>query len=1082
MHSRVYGFFQMSKQIQFNNFEDHFKDVGSTITFLNKNYIRPLMFDVDCLCARTQTHIQEQQISNIINTLKERFNEVKIKVYKLNCRFHIYTNAFVSITAHYAILKHLPVENNFIVEIPDTMPLPYSTKDGITMYTPCEDGDFLNNSFFNASFMDILQISEMNNYLFSCNSIFWGLGSSLKQQYIDTVKFDGIITPSEQQIIFKPEFLKNIISSIESLPKVEKEFDYCNIVKKIMDINLCDFFKLDQFYYAHLIVIYFIKLEIDKMDVYDESIHQNLLEKFKCILDMSCYTDVEKQIANNIIDGTKDVIVKSFSNINCETVFTYIKMIIESNTNIINAAEIIHYFLKKQASGIFDSNGILTKPFKDDFSKVLFLIKSILLEYEIVNYVDGSDVWRLYTGKTFKNIKLEEFKFLIMYGFSKKHIEQIISVLNQSQNAFKIENTFDTNHFISTTNYGLFNNFSNSYFLCTPFFKATKVRNYILKPISFKQEKFINISILEHLEITKRVFDTVKNDHEDLYFDTFVHKAIKELEHDQISPAKFNNLIDKINIKNMSKISFIVDYYCVDIRVLAIFNKLLKEIHNNDITNVEVLKTHEFCMVFENIECDDSFSSHLEKVMKIFKLSKAQASLLTLIAVYHYTFDEYPKIAEDFEKAYPGSEYLKKHEWYQSKAEDFQIYVKTKIDNYISKFGFYEKEIAAFLISLLFSFNFNFDKVENLLAVCSSSFVNFNYNKRIILFSGRENAGKSRLFDIFFRLFGNSGAARVLDFNEAQSRADLASLYFVVFINEVKQLHPSEVKSITGSDAVASKVFFAQRYELKNNRGSLFGCINTYPEFVPKPDLTAINRLYCLEFIGVTDAHVKNALNCVTEFKFPNNIFRKLNYETESFSYLMYLMYMQQRNEDGYITYKDNPETIFMRSITIQQIPIFNLMYKCGIVSHPKCCISGSRIFAAIENYNLKHKNTKGIVIGEFLIQFKRQFGKDLRHDTVIEDFQESSFLKHYDTFMKVIGAGNQSISRRNLNCRVRELYSAPDLRDSALALFKHQNEATFNGAHKKYFNIKFTNVKGEKYTPLVDNKTLIDDFESTLL
>lgn len=132
-----------------------FKNTGHTFCIdCEYSYIRPLSFDLDCVLCHNNfvrdmeefRHVDEIAIKKFIQALKRKINpinaNVQIAVFSREGSHnkHIYTNLVVSMSLHshlvYFLKNELENDNQYIIDFPKFMPLPYSLKriDGISRH------------------------------------------------------------------------------------------------------------------------------------------------------------------------------------------------------------------------------------------------------------------------------------------------------------------------------------------------------------------------------------------------------------------------------------------------------------------------------------------------------------------------------------------------------------------------------------------------------------------------------------------------------------------------------------------------------------------------------------------------------------------------------------------------------------------------------------------------------------------------------------------------------------------------------------------------------------------------------------
>lgn len=128
----------------------NFEATGHTLAIDNiRSYVRLFSLDVDCVKCKsngqitTSEHTTEININEILEKLGTIVNNTKIvfSVWSNKCGFHIYGNFNVSVLQHLYIRDVLSVRianmQSTVVEVPDFMPLPYSSKSfGASIYKP----------------------------------------------------------------------------------------------------------------------------------------------------------------------------------------------------------------------------------------------------------------------------------------------------------------------------------------------------------------------------------------------------------------------------------------------------------------------------------------------------------------------------------------------------------------------------------------------------------------------------------------------------------------------------------------------------------------------------------------------------------------------------------------------------------------------------------------------------------------------------------------------------------------------------------------------------------------------------------
>lgn len=173
----------LSKPITIKALEKSFSANGHTLTIENTlSYCRPFALDLDCMCRKSQRYgcidytlickIKESVIETFKNVMNINVKQLTFNIWKRNCGYHMYTNAIVSLPTHLYLAKRISSEfatDIVIIEVPKTMPLPYSAKVPGEPYTPIvnsqgEDGDMMAFTMYEESagkYMELFQFSSI---------------------------------------------------------------------------------------------------------------------------------------------------------------------------------------------------------------------------------------------------------------------------------------------------------------------------------------------------------------------------------------------------------------------------------------------------------------------------------------------------------------------------------------------------------------------------------------------------------------------------------------------------------------------------------------------------------------------------------------------------------------------------------------------------------------------------------------------------------------------------------------------------------------------------------------------------------
>lgn len=363
----------------------------------------------------------------------------------------------------------------------------------------------------------------------------------------------------------------------------------------------------------------------------------------------------------------------------------------------------------------------------------------------------------------------------------------------------------------------------------------------------------------------------------------------------------------------------------------------------------------------------------------------------------------------------------------------------------------FDYNVAAMVMMMSMSMGFNYENFKEFITALSTVFVTENVNKKIIVFYGHQNTGKTKYCDIIQRYtVPDCGRLNVLD--RAHERSSITTLVNVMIINEINNLTVEIFKSISGNDSESKQIFYSQEYELKSSQALIFGATNICINFKTQNsivDKTTVDRLHAIKFVGkqVTHSNVYKSLFAMlleNEY-FKNTLKLPDTVETNAFAWLVYYYYAKNRDQQ-YRPMLDttNKETVKYRErVYLANNRLYDFIRKCGL-SEAKDFYIPTQTFCTIINSVINEKTSIYQNYNDFEKEFIQQYDIKLSDISILNHFQQTCFVLQVEASMKTVDAPDHIITFEDLENRLK-MYNVDYEKTNARSFFIRYND------HRKY-------------------------------
>lgn len=379
----------------------------------------------------------------------------------------------------------------------------------------------------------------------------------------------------------------------------------------------------------------------------------------------------------------------------------------------------------------------------------------------------------------------------------------------------------------------------------------------------------------------------------------------------------------------------------------------------------------------------------------------------------------------------------------------------------------FEQDLINECFCLCMSANYRLDTVMRTIESIGLLYLVTNVKKKLILYYGVGNVGKSRICSRLNEML----RPKVAQFNSLPASASRAVLgeYNGVIVNEVRDLQASELKSVTGNDLESSMQFYTQKFITHATQPILYGATNVAVEFKGRShqdvDRTTVERLHVIELTGQAVA-ASNAepsfFNMMTAKKFfQGTVVSADATSTFSLGWLAYVYYWMTRDKARMPTLTGEERDSYQDRTFQQNSAVYSLIVHGELMHFPGFYIDTTtfltHVNAALDRMgDSARANGRAITsMTVFKQRFALNYGIDLNKADVIEDFQMSGLIKHVIFNMETLVEPGSFITDGEVTERAA-LYQSPLNIANAMRYFQKHNANYYDRNTRRFEGIRF--------------------------
>lgn len=382
----------------------------------------------------------------------------------------------------------------------------------------------------------------------------------------------------------------------------------------------------------------------------------------------------------------------------------------------------------------------------------------------------------------------------------------------------------------------------------------------------------------------------------------------------------------------------------------------------------------------------------------------------------------------------------------------------------------FDVQILDECLSLCMSAFFQPETLKSMLQSLSLSVFPMNMEKKLIIFHGYGDVGKSYICEKISQML----SPLVVSFSNMRSVIDQVSVsdQSGVILTELKQVEARDLKTITGNDANSTRIYYSQKFETLTIPPLMYAATNNYILFTePSVDQATINRLHAITLTGC-QTNPKSQTQLQTSFfdmlvkrTFYKNIFNAtLEGSASALSWLSFATYLKFRNDDltpdlEVYTVDSN---MYRHGVQYQNCKVYRFLNMCGIQSRPNFFISRS-IFKKIVRANCNKDSKLFQSDMQFFNEFDKLGSDKFKTDTYIFDYQTTAAIDFIAKQMDVQEIEGGHITLKQLHERIGSLTSL-DLQMSAEYYFNSINTPRYDAKTNTYKGITFTSERADEY------------------
>lgn len=388
--------------------------------------------------------------------------------------------------------------------------------------------------------------------------------------------------------------------------------------------------------------------------------------------------------------------------------------------------------------------------------------------------------------------------------------------------------------------------------------------------------------------------------------------------------------------------------------------------------------------------------------------------------------------------------------------------------NIFGKINEFESDLLSEFTVLCIAANFQLDHVRDLIDTVAITFVPRNVLKKIILYQGPSNTGKSFLCDKLQSIC-KPCVGRFRSFSKAFARGESTGQNFITILNETRRLDPTEVKSTTGNDAESATRFYTQAHELQMSQSLMFGATNTHITFTGDRDhidVTTVDRIFCTTMIGQYVVQPIGSLltMAVKSAYFKTVVDIKPDNAPYALGWLAYAAYLTRRDSLGtpHLNVNSASSLDYRHRIFMYNNKVYRTIINSDLSHAPHFTISLEDFDAQIDSTLTKaaatttnHRELTNK--RDFIRHFRDQFNIDLDEPNLrsVEGFQQTAMVNFVTTYFKAKKAIGKVITANDVQRRLDKCID-PVTRENAVRWFSSTYVTSFEAVKREYHNLSF--------------------------
>lgn len=1074
---------------------------------------------------------------------------IEYTVWSRGCGFHIYTNVDVSMPTHLRLAYQLHSEfSGCVIEVPSKMPLPCSAKDSGCPYRPmlpnANDADFeLIPCYDSTSFFDLYQLG--GSYVEGASGlkvetatgdlylnfavvpdrrygvpkfsriIKIGTIDPFLRQYADYLTFVSQQQPQPValgerdladldpefrsrldsfMLLYNRRFLQSSRTDCEAFVEGSLTRNgglylqpYIVMLHKAMEpIELKDMILV-------LRTIYSRELDDPCLErflrYYDRNTYISYIDTYESMLDHLCY------LYTNQISATMSL-NERIQQIMC------MELSVQSHEAFVASLERKERAQKQQA-----------------VNKVLDVYIEILVKLQVIMYNSSSMYYYVLDDNHYrmctKPKKLLPTVIFNWVGVQRRVVDDLHAKLEMARDRFIVRQTilFSESKFQFATTVGTFNSLTGMYTAKTRFLRYNCYRDVAIWRLHTPYEMYErqNYDVLDRLNATERFTRIMHEDVGSLFVHFLLAPALIQLRWvmfvDEYRIIKLMDLMTRY--EDLSSAYFLVEYFPIDPKFIYLlmliyrtydgfntmrsYQAMADAVLNYNKRDRESWRAHfEEALATVTYDEHDSYMDTLLSLRGhlVSDVSREFCLYMTVLAVCVVKCQAFAPFVEAF-----GVTEIPKPRKTPSEYDDsqYRMNIGTCRDNmhrairilFGDQLSVEDRNVIVTMFSISMSTYFDPIATTELLSSLSFLFVPYNKKKKIFVYHGNGDNGKSFICNLIQKM-ASPKVGRFSNLTAAMERANVTLKNNVTILNEIRTVDASKIKTVTGNDPESTKQFFSQEYEMFVNQSLLYGATNSIIQFKGSNadvDFVSVNRFHVIQLKGQQN-HVTTKMPSLLAMLTNEQVYNGTIEASEddlanAMSFLSYQTYLLRRDDNLFATVdEDNVHSKCYRDQMYRNNnKLYNFLVHIGISEARGFSILAERL-SKLVNRCLSMTNVKVSAsslgfdsFAQFRDAFHSQYGIMLQDGVSVPNLAENGLLMHIFSNMSVQESAGSVLTKECIERQVKTYHAEYD-KDNARSFFQRENVAHYDYRNGVYKNIKF------KFSPIEYSGNEIDDSE----